>query len=167
MERYSSPIGPAQHHTTLAEWRVLTHLFSCSPTTVTELRTRLCADKAEVSRACSSLITKGYIIQRPDPSDARSTLLIVTPSGIDLHNRILPLRQILEDELAAALTAQESTMLHQALDKLIQYLSTSNGGAARKPRLVTSAGPERSAGRESAKARREFAPPSKRERSRH
>jgi DNA-binding MarR family transcriptional regulator len=122
LERYSNPVIPEQYGATVAEWRVLTHLFASAPTTATELSARLCADKAEISRACSSLIAKGHVSRRPDKTDARSVLLAITRSGIELHNRILPVRRVLEDELAAVLTASEGRTLHRALDKLIEHL---------------------------------------------
>ena len=56
IERYANPAITEAYDMTIAEWRVLTHLFSTSPMTATELSRRLWTDKAEVSRACASLI---------------------------------------------------------------------------------------------------------------
>ena len=56
LDRYSGPSLADQSGLTLAEWRVLTNLYSSSPTTSRHLCLRLHADKAEVSRACAALI---------------------------------------------------------------------------------------------------------------
>ncbi len=123
IERYANPAITETYGMTVAEWRVLTHLFSTSPMTATELSRRLWTDKAEVSRACSSLIAKGLIASRPDAGDRRSALLSITRSGEQLHDRILPLRRTLQNELTAELTVVESRTLHRSLDKLIRLLS--------------------------------------------
>jgi DNA-binding MarR family transcriptional regulator len=135
IERYANPWITEGHDMTVAEWRILTHLFSASPMTATELSGRLCTDKAEVSRACSSLIANGHVSSNPDPDDRRSTFLAITRSGEQLHDRILPLRQALQDELAARLTASENRTLHKALNKLIEHLSVrlADGGAEISP----------------------------------
>jgi DNA-binding MarR family transcriptional regulator len=140
IERYANPPITEGHGLTVAEWRVLTHLFTTSPMTATELSARLWTDKAEVSRASSALIAKSLITSRPDAEDRRSTLLAITKSGEQLHDRILPLRRLLQDELTAVLTARESRMLHMTLDKLIEYLSAQlaagETAASAKPRAT-------------------------------
>lgn len=136
IERYSNPTIPERFDTTVAEWRVLTHLYGCPPMTATDLSVELCADKAEVSRACNSLIAKGHVIRRADRSDARSTLLAISPSGIAVHDRILPLRQALEAELGTVLGAAATKTVHRSLDKLIEHFSAriANGASAQSTR---------------------------------
>lgn len=123
IERYSNPTIPRRFGTTVAEWRVLTHLYSSSPMTATALSARLCADKAEVSRACNSLIRKGHVTRQLDASDARSMHLAISRSGVALHDRILPLRRALEDELKGILGAAQTEQLHRTLDELIRHFA--------------------------------------------
>lgn len=123
IERYSNPTIPERTGTTVAEWRVLTHLYAAPAMTATELSARLSADKAEVSRACANLIAKGHVSRRPDKSDGRSMLLAISRSGVALHDRILPLRRALEEELGAVLHDREAKALHRAMDQLIDYLA--------------------------------------------
>src|SRR5256885_16256099 len=67
LDRYSGPRLTEQSGLLVAEWRVLTNLYSDSPTTASALRRRSYADRAEVSRACASLIKKGLITRKNDP----------------------------------------------------------------------------------------------------
>jgi DNA-binding MarR family transcriptional regulator len=138
IERYSNPGIPARFDTTIAEWRVLTHLYGSPPMTATDLSVELCADKAEVSRACNSLIAKGHVIRRADRADARSTLLAISPTGIAVHDRILPLRQALEAELEAVLGATATKSVHRALDKLVEHFSAriASGASANTARTT-------------------------------
>src|SRR5215471_17882084 len=91
LDRYSGPALTLQSGLTLAEWRVLTNLYSFSPTTSRQLCLRLHTDKAEVSRACAALIASGYARRHVDPHDRRSALIVITPRGVRLHDQIIPL----------------------------------------------------------------------------
>jgi DNA-binding MarR family transcriptional regulator len=137
LDRYSGPTLAHQSGLTLAEWRVLTNLYSFSPTTSRQLCLRLHTDKAEVSRACAGLIARGYASRRIDPKDRRSALIVLTPRGERLHDAIVPLRQALQQELEAPLTRSEVAELHRILDKLMRFVAEKIGagpaGARRPP----------------------------------
>lgn len=122
LDRYSGPALTDQFNLTLAEWRVLSHLYSASPVTAWQLCQSVHADKAEVSRACAGLVARGYLKRRADSKDRRSVLLTITPRGERLHDAIIPLRQALQDDLEAPLNAREVAELHRLLDKLKEHL---------------------------------------------
>jgi DNA-binding MarR family transcriptional regulator len=122
LDRYSGPALTDRFNLTLAEWRVLTHLYSASPVTAWQLCQRVHADKAEVSRACAGLVARGYVKGRADSKDRRSVLLAITPRGERLHDAIIPLRQALQDDLEVPLNAREIAELHRLLDKLTGYV---------------------------------------------
>jgi DNA-binding MarR family transcriptional regulator len=139
LDRYSGPTLTQQSGLTLAEWRVLTNLYSSSPTTSRQLCLRLRTDKAEVSRACAGLIKRSCASRRIDPHDRRSALIVITPRGERLHDAIVPLRQALQKELEAPLRKAEVVELHRILDTLMQYVAgligdgpTANATAAGK-----------------------------------
>jgi DNA-binding MarR family transcriptional regulator len=123
LDRYSGPALAQQSGLTLAEWRVLTNLYSSSPTTSRQLCLRLRTDKAEVSRACAGLIRRGYASRHGDASDRRSALIVITPRGERLHDAIVPLRQALQKELEVPLTKTQVAELHRMLDTLMQHVS--------------------------------------------
>jgi DNA-binding MarR family transcriptional regulator len=122
LDRYSGPGLVKRSGLTVAEWRVLTHLYE-APATALELRMQGHADKAEISRACAGLIAKGYVRADVDPHDRRSAVLAITARGTKLHDAIVPLRQELQDELEAWLSPREIVEFHRILDKLIVRLS--------------------------------------------
>ncbi len=132
LDRYSAPAFTAKSGLTLAEWRVLTNLYSFSPTTSRQLCLRLHTDKAEVSRACAALIKSGHIGRRIDPNDRRSALLVITARGERLHDAIIPLRRALQRELEAPLTKGETAELHRILDKLMGYMFEKMGGGTER-----------------------------------
>ena len=122
LDRYSGPGLVKRSGLTVAEWRVLTHLYE-APATALELRMQGHADKAEISRACAGLIAKGYVRADVDPDDRRSAVLAITARGTKLHDAIVPLRQALQDELEAWLSPREIVEFHRILDKLTLRLS--------------------------------------------
>ncbi len=148
LDRYSGAALADQSGLTLAEWRVLTNLYSFWPTTSRQLCLRLHTDKAEVSRACAGLIARGYASRRADPKDRRSALIVLTPRGERLHDAIVPLRQALQQELEAPLTRSEVAELHRILDKLMRFVAEKIGaGPAGAQRPRASKPPSRGADR--------------------
>lgn len=127
-DRYSTPALTKKSGLTLAEWRVLTILYSSPPINSRQLSQWQHADKAEVSRACASLIARGYARRHVDLADRRSSLIVITRSGERLHNSVVPLREAFQKELEASLTPAEATELHHILDKLIRYVSARISG---------------------------------------
>jgi DNA-binding MarR family transcriptional regulator len=132
LDRYSGPGLVKRSGLTVAEWRVLTHLYE-APATALELRMQGHADKAEISRACAGLVAKGFVRADVDPNDRRSAVLAITTRGTKLHDAIIPLRQELQDELEAWLSPRESVEFHRILDKLTLRLSDKMRAPA-KPR---------------------------------
>ena len=146
LDRYSGAALADQSGLTLAEWRVLTNLYSSAPATSRQLCQRLHTDKAEVSRACAALIRHGYASRRADPQDRRRALIVLTPRGERLHDAIVPLRQDLQQELEAPLTRSEVAELHRILDKLMRFVADRLGTrstGARGPRASKSSSAKR------------------------
>jgi DNA-binding MarR family transcriptional regulator len=129
LDRYSGPALTDQSGLTVAEWRVLTHLYSWSPITARELCRRVHADKAEISRACAGLVERGYASRRADASDRRSAQLTITPRGERLHDSIIPLRRAQQDALEALLTPRETAELKRLLDKWTAAVAERVAGA--------------------------------------
>lgn len=71
-----------------------------------------------VSRGVSLLVAKGLIAQRPDPEDARRSLLRLTQAGRALHDRAMALFSEGEAQMTASLTAPERATLITLLDKM-------------------------------------------------
>ena len=128
LDRSLMPWLSEQFDLSVAEWRAMTFLYGSPPETIRELANRMRVDKAEVSRACTELVRRGYVRRGDDPYDARSALFSLTASGRRLHDTILPLRQAFHDEMAAVLTRAERAALFSAVDKLMDHLLVSRAG---------------------------------------
>lgn len=121
LDRFSAP-AVSDFGLTLAEWRVLTHIRARASVTASWLCERLLVDKAEISRACASLIEQGFVSSRPNPADARSALLRLSAAGRAIYARILPARLELDAVLASELTGKERAALCYMLERLTERM---------------------------------------------
>jgi MarR family 2-MHQ and catechol resistance regulon transcriptional repressor len=63
-------------------------LVAAGPLRLGELASRLYLDKSTTSRVVQALVRKGYVAQRPDPSDRRAMTVSATRKGETLCARI-------------------------------------------------------------------------------
>jgi DNA-binding MarR family transcriptional regulator len=103
---------------------VIAEFGTLSPTAVGQ---RTWMDKVKVSRATQSLVAKGLVHQRPDPTDGRSRLLRLTRKGVATHAKFVPLAYRVEAELFEGLSQAEVAALNRVLTKITTRLETTNG----------------------------------------
>ncbi|MBL0919051.1 MAG: winged helix-turn-helix transcriptional regulator [Hydrogenophaga sp.] len=75
-------------------------------------------DKAQIARLVKSLHERGLLHSRPDPADARSQRVGLTPAGRALQRRLQQHRARFEKTLTAGLSTQERATLLALLDRL-------------------------------------------------
>ena len=103
---------------TLAEWRVLAHLALLEEASSSRIATAAAADRAEVSRAVTSLEGAGLIVRRPDSRNRKRLLLRLTDDGLALHRRIRRKRVAYFEHLLQDLDEAERAALDAALLKI-------------------------------------------------
>jgi DNA-binding MarR family transcriptional regulator len=64
-----------------AQYSLLSHVEELAPVRMADLVAALEVDKGPVSRACAKLEEQGLLKRAADKSDARATLLTLTPTG--------------------------------------------------------------------------------------
>jgi len=94
--------------------------------TPTDLHEGLMLSSGAMTSRLDRLERKGLIERVPSPNDRRSTLVRLTPAGLALIDKALPLHVANEQQAMAALTQKEQGQLDRLLAKLI-------GGLERKP----------------------------------
>jgi DNA-binding MarR family transcriptional regulator len=114
----------AKCNLTIPEVRALATIAEAgilSPTTVGQ---RTAMDKVKVSRAAQSLVAKGLLRQTQDPRDGRGRLLRLTPKGVAMHARMVPVAIRLESEVFEDLSQTEVATLNRILMKITTRLET-------------------------------------------
>ncbi len=89
------------------QWRVLAILGAHDGLTAGEVATRAAMDKMAVSRAVSSLLSRGLIERKTSSRDARARILSLTGTGIGIYEEIAPMAREQEERLLSELSEQE------------------------------------------------------------
>jgi DNA-binding MarR family transcriptional regulator len=97
-ERYRAEFG-----LTIPEWRVLAHLAQAGMVSVREIQARVDMDKSKVSRAAARLEAAGLVEKSAHEGDRRLLDMRLTPAGLALFARIVPIAKAYEAEVAAGL----------------------------------------------------------------
>jgi DNA-binding MarR family transcriptional regulator len=103
---------------TLAEWRVIAHTAVLEEASASEIAAAAAVDRAEVSRATSSLEKAGLIKRSPDPNNRKRQLIVLTSAGHALHKRTRLSRVKFFKDITATLTPQEYRTLDKTLLKI-------------------------------------------------
>lgn len=122
----------------MTEWRLIAVLAE-GGLTQQAIVERTVMDKVSVSRAAQTIVERRLACREPNPDDARSHLLTLTPEGLRLHAEVAPIALAMEASLLRGMTSDEVAGLHQLLLRLQQKaeeLSELTGPAASSaPRL--------------------------------
>ena len=129
LDRYSAPLVASEFGLSLAEWRVMSHIHAGELVTASWLCERLRADKAEVSRACGSLIARTFVRRRKNVADGRSQLLYLSQSGRRLYDQILASRLALDAELKGLLSKEQKEAFFSAVDILTAHMIQKQHGS--------------------------------------
>lgn len=105
---------------------LLTELGRAGALPLSELGLRLCLEKSWVSRAVDGMVARGLVSKEPNPADARSWLVTLTPAG---ERTVEELNRTLDDhaeQLLTGLNARQRAALEASLTILIDALRTDN-----------------------------------------
>ena len=122
LDRFSAPLVASEFGLSLAEWRVMSHIHAGELVTASWLCERLLADKAEVSRACGSLIGRNFVRRRRNVADGRSHLRYLSQSGRRVYDQILASRLALDAELTELLSEEQKGAFFSAVDILTAHM---------------------------------------------
>ena len=82
------------------------------------LAERLACVKSNVTQLVDRLEGDGLVVRAADPNDRRSRLAVITDSGTRAYERGIQIQQRAEREIFGALSKEESSALHELLDKI-------------------------------------------------
>jgi DNA-binding MarR family transcriptional regulator len=102
----------------IPEWRVMAVLARYQPLSAVEVARRTAMDKVRVSRAVARLLRAGVVQRSTDRRDRRRSELRLSPRGVAIHGRIVPLALGVERELLSVLGTEERNSLDRLLAKL-------------------------------------------------
>ena len=75
-------------------------------------------DKAQLSRALSSLVSRQLIVRSANPADNRDVLVALTNEGVRAHDTLIEMADAINRRLASGFSGEETAKLSEMLDKL-------------------------------------------------
>lgn len=113
--------------TTATQCQMLVELDRAGPIAMNDLGTRLSLEKSWVSRAVDTLVNEGLVAKTPNPLDARSWRLVLTPTG---RRRCKALNAQLDghaERLMSRFTCAEQDTVNQGLALILRALREDAG----------------------------------------
>lgn len=111
----------------LAEWRVLAHLAVMGSRSASEVSAAALVDRAEVSRAVRELEVAGHVSRTDNPRNRKSSLLVLTPSGKGVFDRVNKQRRSFFETLTADLSKDDLEQLDGLLFLIARRADTMAG----------------------------------------
>jgi DNA-binding MarR family transcriptional regulator len=113
----------ADHGLSLSEWRLMAVIASGRSMSASDVTERSTMDAVAVHRAVMSLLRRGFIERISVEGDKRIKQLVVTSSGQEAYEAIVPYARELEDTLLSCLSPAESMALRRMLRRLVESRS--------------------------------------------
>lgn len=113
----------AQYGLGLTWYRILMVLNIFGETTAADLSRLMVIDRAQISRAVSDLLRKGYLRQQEDPLNRRKKLLNLTDAGRVLLSEVQPQLEARQKVFVDLLEEDELAALRGAIDKISRALA--------------------------------------------
>ncbi|MHA3977512.1 MarR family winged helix-turn-helix transcriptional regulator [Halovulum sp. GXIMD14794] len=113
----------AQHGLGLTWYRILMVLGIFGETTAADLSRLMVIDRAQISRAVSDLLARGFLIQQEDPTNRRRKLLNLTEAGRALLAEVQPQLEARQKVFVDLLEDSELEALRGAIDKISRHLA--------------------------------------------
>ena len=104
----------------IPEWRVMAVLGSRGTMTQRQLVEATLMDKVTVNRAVKTLVDRALLGRSPNSADGRSHHLMLSQTGSDLHDQIMPAAEMMEKKIMAVLDVSEQKQLSAWLAKIKQ-----------------------------------------------
>lgn len=107
------------------EYRILFALCREEGLSQSELSEQFYLDKGVVTRVVTQLEGKGLVERRTDPEDKRRNLLYLTTNAEEIRSEITSLKERIDAEITAGLSAEEIQCLSEKLEIVCRNLSAS------------------------------------------
>jgi DNA-binding MarR family transcriptional regulator len=108
-------------HLTAQQWMILNVVAGCGPTTLAALARRMIVSKQNMTGMVNRLRASGYLERNEDPSDLRSSRVVLTRRGRNVVEKLRPAYERWYAELVAGLDGMDVT--ERTIAALIARLS--------------------------------------------
>ena len=116
------------------EYATLTNLHAAPGIDQQTLADRLGIDKATTSQAVERLVRRGLVDRRPDAANRRANVLLLTPEGRALRERLGPHARAATQRIMAPLAQEEREKMIELMTRVVEANGTyARPGHNRRP----------------------------------
>lgn len=111
----------------LTEWRVCASLHHKPHQRLSELAQNTSAEPSTLSRLVDGMIQRNLVVRDRSGEDARAVALSLTPQGVELTQRIIPLANLYERVALAGIPKQQVDSLKDMLRRIYSNVAMLDG----------------------------------------
>jgi DNA-binding MarR family transcriptional regulator len=108
---------------TLNDWRVCAALRNNPHQRLMDLAQNTSVDASTLSRVVDGLLQRGLLVRERSSEDARAVALRLTPDGVDLLEKVIPLAQLYERVALAGIDAEQADLLRDMLRRIYDNMA--------------------------------------------
>lgn len=108
---------------TLTEWRVCSTLHHLPHQRLSDVALNTTTEPSTLSRVVDGLLRRGLLLRDRSDDDARALALSLTPEGVEITQRLIPIAQLYERVSLNGFTAEQAELLRQMLRRLYDNMS--------------------------------------------
>ena len=108
---------------TLTEWRVCSSLSHLPHQRLSEVALNTSTDPSTLSRVVDGLMQRGLLIRDRSDGDARALALCLTPEGINITQRLIPIAQLYERVSLNGFSSAQAEQLRDMLKLLYDNMA--------------------------------------------
>ena len=108
---------------TLTEWRVCSTLHHLPHQRLSDVALKTSTEPSTLSRVVDGLLRRGLLLRDRSGDDARALALSLTPEGVAITQRLIPMAQLYERVSLNGFTAEQAEQLRQMLRRLYDNMT--------------------------------------------
>jgi len=113
---------------TLTEWRVCSTLNHQPHQRLSEVVLNTSTEQSTLSRVVDGLMQRGILIRERSDGDARALALRLTPEGVDITQRLIPIAQLYERVSLNGFSSAQADQLRDMLKRLYDNMAPLDHG---------------------------------------
>jgi MarR family transcriptional regulator, organic hydroperoxide resistance regulator len=113
---------------TLTEWRVCSTLNHQPHQRLSEVALNTSTEQSTLSRVVDGLLQRGLLVRDRSDGDARALALSLTPQGLEITQRLIPLAQLYERVSLNGFSPEQASQLRDMLKRLYDNMAPLDQG---------------------------------------
>jgi len=108
----------------ITEWRIMAVLGEFPGSSADEVSAKIQIEKSIISRALQKLLARHLVSRKVDATDRRRQNLILTKTGLEIYQQVVPVSYNYQDLLQDCFSDSERDVFNALIDRLYDHADT-------------------------------------------